>query len=475
MISSNPHLCGIFIYRDVSRARVRALYSAAAQAMSPLSVQLKVRLLGSIEAHRLVVLSGAGLSMAEPSRLPSAQNVAQRCFDRYRDINPGAPAALRDSLEALANHFFDASMLDIFIASVVPWGDLVAEPNKGHEAIADFLLTGAADHVISANFDVLIERATWERLGGNIAACLDGDEAVRRGVTDRPLLKVHGCSHIDRWHTIWTPRQLTTEPVRTRIERTREWLTLNLRHKDLIVLGFWSDWAYLNSVLERCLTAAAPARVTVVDLASSEQLQEKAPALWQILHRNGVQFEHVQASAAEFLDDLREGFSRSYLRRLMRMGAAAYEGKFGEPCPEAWLNADDVQREHLYALRRDAECRPIGRPAYCAEPRPECQNLALFLLALRRAGGMREGALYRFQGRLIRVLNGTGRWLREIQALYSGESLALMQPEVVACIGALDYGAPGNIVRGGASPTLVRPAVRGEWLDGPASHALVGL
>lgn len=109
--------------------------------------------------------------MAEPSRLPSARDVAQRCFDRYVGINPSAPVGLRDDLEALANHFLAAGTLQtVFIGSIVPWRDLVAEPNEGHAAIADFVLTGAIDQAVSTNFDMLIERATWA-LGGDIVSC----------------------------------------------------------------------------------------------------------------------------------------------------------------------------------------------------------------------------------------------------------------------------------------------------------------
>ena len=54
------------------------------------------RLLESIHADRLVVLCGAGLSMAPPSNLPSAWSIANECHDRYcqtvdpdLDLRPG--------------------------------------------------------------------------------------------------------------------------------------------------------------------------------------------------------------------------------------------------------------------------------------------------------------------------------------------------------------------------------------------------
>lgn len=42
------------------------------------------RLLASMNAGSLLVVCGAGLSMDPPNSLPSAREVAKRCFDKYR-------------------------------------------------------------------------------------------------------------------------------------------------------------------------------------------------------------------------------------------------------------------------------------------------------------------------------------------------------------------------------------------------------
>src|SRR5438876_11066314 len=109
--------------------------------MSPLPAATTERLLASIAADRLVLMCGAGLSMAEPSRLPSALSVARTCFDRYQGLHPDIPPALRDNLEALADYFVDrATLQSVFIRRLVPWDTLVSAPNEGHEAVADLLL-----------------------------------------------------------------------------------------------------------------------------------------------------------------------------------------------------------------------------------------------------------------------------------------------------------------------------------------------
>jgi hypothetical protein len=53
--------------------------------MPVLSDQIITDLLGSIEANRLMILCGAGLSIPSPSNLLPAWRVAEICYDRWRD------------------------------------------------------------------------------------------------------------------------------------------------------------------------------------------------------------------------------------------------------------------------------------------------------------------------------------------------------------------------------------------------------
>lgn len=414
--------------------------------------------------------------MAEPSLLPSATEVAHRCYDAARVINPEIPEDLANNLEALADYFFDrGALVTVFIRRLVPWGDLVRRPNRGHEAIADFLLTEAIDHAVTTNFDWLIEVTVWQNLGGNFTASLNGDEAVVYAANYSPLIKLHGCGNRDPDNTLWTKRQLTCHEVASRTETLRNWLSVNLREKDLVVVGFWSDWPHLTNVLEGSLAGGQPSSVTVVDPGASEALEAKAPELWRALHGGGIRFEHIRMSGDAFLDELREAFSSMYVRQLLEMGAGSYEAKFGETCPPEWLRADDIPREYLYDFRRDAEGQPIGRPARRICPQPDCERFAFYILALRRGGAQREGAFYRFQGKLVRVINGAGRSLNFMKADYSCELPTALQAEIVACVGAEYYGEPANIVRDGSRSSIVRPSVGGTWLDDHATRALLGL
>src|ERR1700722_16179089 len=46
----------------------------------------RTRLMGSLEANRLVLPCGAGLSIPAPSGLMSAVQVSRRCYDKYESI-----------------------------------------------------------------------------------------------------------------------------------------------------------------------------------------------------------------------------------------------------------------------------------------------------------------------------------------------------------------------------------------------------
>jgi hypothetical protein len=122
----------------------------------PLPRPVQERLLGSIEAHNLVLLCGAGLSIPDPSNLMSAVAVARKVYDEYAPTLV-LPAPLREDIDGLAGHFLTSGQFEpLFINRLVPWDDLTGEPNDGHAAVGDFLLSGAARAALSANFDLMI-------------------------------------------------------------------------------------------------------------------------------------------------------------------------------------------------------------------------------------------------------------------------------------------------------------------------------
>ncbi len=417
-----------------------------------------------MDAGRLVVLCGAGLSMAAPSNLPSARRVAEMCFDRYQLVaNPHCDAALRQDLEALAEHFAGLSTLkSVFIDQLVPWPEFVKPPNDGHAAIADFLMTRAIVAALSTNYDALIERPAWD-YGFDLQSALDGDEATLQAAKQAPLLKFHGCANRERRSTVWASSQLDDPVIASRIAKTKTWMAANLRERDLLVVGFWSDWDYLNAILGEALKDVAPASVIVVDPFETQQLKGKAPDLWAVAHAPNVTFIHVQESGAQVLDTLRRAFSRNYLRQVLDAGRAALEAELGAAVDPAWLEVADRDAETLYSWRRDAEGAPVGSPATGKHP-ANAQAVGYFHLLMRRAGAVHHTDGYELAGRTVRVLNGAGALLNDMRSRFL-EAPSIPRAEVVVAAGATDLGVPGNIVRQGRVGNLIRPAAGGVWMD----------
>src|SRR5436190_9820610 len=105
--------------------------------------ELASRLLGSIAADNLVIFCGAGLSMAPPSSLPSARQVAMDCFPKYEQaIGARLPPNAREDLEAQCQFAFGRGELQkLFLAKLVTWRPFFRNQNKGHAAVADVLAT----------------------------------------------------------------------------------------------------------------------------------------------------------------------------------------------------------------------------------------------------------------------------------------------------------------------------------------------
>ena len=230
--------------------------------------------------------------MAPPSSLPSARRVAELCYDEYRlavvlDLDP----ALRADLQGIAEYFLALNTLQtVFIEAIVPWSKFIRPPNPGHKAIADFLISRVVEASISTNYDTLIERCGVD-YGFDFQSALDGDEAIRLANRQGPLLKLHGCSNRDRLTTLWTPQQISKPPISDRLQKSENWMSTNLRQKDLLIVGFWSDWHYLNEIFSSTLSTLMPSSVTVIDQLDRQKLQQKEPYLWDAMNGYGISFQ----------------------------------------------------------------------------------------------------------------------------------------------------------------------------------------
>jgi hypothetical protein len=421
------------------------------------------RLLGSIEAGNLVLLCGAGLSIAAPSAVLSAVSVSRACYDRHFPIEQLDPA-LRDDVDALAGHFYgNGQFASLFINRLVPWDDLVGDPNLGHAAVGDFLITRSIYAALSANFDTLIER--WCESGKvSLRGALDGAEATAFVGEQSALLKFHGCmTRGKREDTLWTHGQLAKDTVQQRVSSCRAWMDLNLPGKDLLVIGFWTDWGYLNDVLEGALANSNPGSVTVIDPTPTGALSAKAPALWHLLSRVPI-FVHAQETANDALSQLRLEFSRVWVRRMLGFGRPMYTAAKGQERPTGYEPAV-YSMDEIYEVRRDAEGRPAGRAARLSAPTQSTAAVGLAHLLLDDAATARIGSWYEVGGRSVRVVQGAGEGISTVQSRFK-EPSSTKPAEIVICAGSIDQGVPARIVSDGRGASVVRPTGGGlsKWM-----------
>jgi len=427
-------------------------------------------LLDVIEENRLVVLCGAGLSMAPPSNLPSANAIALAVKNKCISSGQTVP----DNLELQADHFIQNGRFSTyFLGRLISEDSFATKYNDGHAAIADFLLSRAIFAAVSTNVDVLIETA-GQNLFGQINGFLDGVQASNCPDDRSPLLKIHGCWTKDRDNTVWTPKQLDSDPIKTRIERSASWLNLNLQNKELLVVGFWSDWSYLNSVLSAALGAIHPSAITIIDPSETSSLKQKAPALCDIGSGSSISFKHVQGCGATFLDELRNSFSRKFFRKAVNQGRDSFILTTGLQYEESWLDLPAHTDSHaLHMIRRDIEGREPNEPAKLREPENNTL-IGLTISQLQAKGAILNGTYWQLGDRKIRVLR-SAKLIHEIRGIFSRESSPLVAADIVICVGAEDRNMPSNIAREGTQTNVVRGGPAGKWLTSSQACEEMGL
>ena len=135
--------------------------------MTPIDLDAAIAIaLDAIFSDRLAMLAGAGLSMAPPSNLPSAWILAKNAKAEYDARYGRTRSPLPTNIEEQAEFFFQRDELaTVYIRSLINDHVFSGNPNAGHSAIADLLLSGALRMAITTNVDSIIEIAGSHLLG----------------------------------------------------------------------------------------------------------------------------------------------------------------------------------------------------------------------------------------------------------------------------------------------------------------------
>ncbi len=423
-------------------------------------------------ADRLALLCGAGLSMAAPSSVPSAATLAIRAKLKYDATYGASRPPLPVSIDDQAEYFFQRNELpDVYLRTYIDHDAFAGQPNDGHLAAADLLLTGGISIAVSTNVDTLIETA-GNLLFGHVGAGVSRDKVASLPPTKAPLLKIHGCWS-DPAGTVWAAGQVDAEPIKTRLEEGGAWLSQRLLNRDLVIVGYWTDWDYLNEVLEKSLGAVSPSRIIVVDPCDTATFETKAKALFELGERATSGFYHVKESGAVFLNQLRIDFSRALLRRILHSGSAPFEHHTGTPPDSAWLEPPAAEAQTLWRIRRDLEGASPNEPARGHQPVEE-PLLGMTLLQLQAKGAIPEDSCWNLGGIRVRVLRSINRPLYEVEAVYAREIAPVLASEYVIAVGAEALPLLSSIARGSPAGSIARGSST-KWRSRPDAVAELGL
>jgi hypothetical protein len=396
--------------------------------------------------------------------------LAEQCATLYEDTSGAAlEPDMHWNIELLADHFGDRRTLEsIFLNDLVTrvpdYKTFFRNPNAGHEAIADLLGCSAIQMNVSTNVDDLIERAAeqlWEP---------KANVALTRAEAARPYphalhVKLHGCFRRDVPSTLWSKHQLAYPPFQQRIEEFSQWLPGQLQDKDLVFVGFWSDWGYLNQVLGDIISSSQVSRIVLVNPSSEEELQEKAQELWRLAHKDEVDFIHEREYGHDFLDELRREYSFHFMRRLIASGRATFTQIMGRPAP-VFTGFDRVSSRDLYEWRQDSTGTPAQEIIRRKAPDDTMRRLGAMHLEMLEAGATVSGSAYLRGERRVRLIHGAGQLVSEVRAKYAPMP-SLISDDLVICVGAQNTASfPDSVARGNGvdATSTVRPGLSGEWM-----------
>lgn len=427
---------------------------------------LKARILGSIAGDSLVMLCGAGLSMAPPCSISSAWAVAQHCASAYQQkTGITLPNDLADNIELLAEHFFGRNELEhMLLKQLIDWKEFIRRPpNKGHFAVADFLATKVCSLVLSTNLDTMIENAAT---GLGEPDCfpivVEGDLNLRQDHS--PLLKIHGCAARTRHESLWCKSQLDREPLKSRIDALVRWMQGHIPNRDLLIVGFWTDWSYLNKVFEDAIVSTEPRSVILVDPSPAATLEAKSPKIWKWANEQAT-FFHVLSSGDPFLDELRWRISYHHIWQAWQRGKEIYEDLTGSAAPDDPLDLlSNLSTDDLYQLRRDLTGVSSSSVVRERDANESHAVLGAIQLALTTVGVVLRSHFFVWNGKRIRLINTPNRLLSRVRSQFSTEPPDPCPPDRTICVGAIDDGGvPDDIIGRGSPNTFIRSASPPSW------------
>jgi hypothetical protein len=161
--------------------------SSVATTVPPHAVALAGR---SISAGKIVIYAGAGISLAQPTNLPTGAVLAKAIHARLRPTFAALENTDSSDLVAVADAIagLPGGIAALRQTSAIAADFRTAKPGYAHRVLAHLMLEGAID-VLTTNWDNCIERGAGDERLQTVTTSRDLAD-----VTSPSVLKIHGCA-----------------------------------------------------------------------------------------------------------------------------------------------------------------------------------------------------------------------------------------------------------------------------------------
>jgi hypothetical protein len=138
--------------------------------------------------------------------------------------------------------------------------------------------------------------------------------------------------------------------------------------------------------------------------------------------------------------------------------------------------APPLSLDDLYDVRRDLEGVSYSNAGRWKDPLPSATQAAILRMRLLENGGTPERSWIKLAGSVIRVVNGGGRSLSEMENIFK-EAPSAQRADAIVCAGSIRLGVPGVIITKGTPSGFVRPAPGSgsTWLTTEEAEVQFGL
>ena len=291
--------------------------------------QLAIRIVFLRE--KVVLLVGAGLSMAVPTEMEGGRQLARRISQIAHDVFPGFPGSedLGIVYDELSTRH-DALGTDLFLRTFQQVGPNYYPENEGHISIVKLFLEDAIEAIYSLNVDDLIEKAAASRIlnaGWEDARDLRGNAATHtlglrwsahgvEGPAPQKLVKIHGCIVREPNGTVWSGAALSRQDWPDNASWAMPGFEAHVQSHTLVIVGCGAPVAYLNASIQRAKAVAPENKIFY--LVSIDTFQDYSVNLNPGLVNSAriTEESFLRMNGSDFLKDLHAEVCRTVLNEI---------------------------------------------------------------------------------------------------------------------------------------------------------------